>query len=499
MSLVTEPTLPDLKAASVNPWALGYHIQALQGWINDPNGLCFHQGRYHVFFQHHPSSPQWGPMHWGHVSSTDLVHWQHHPIALAPGDEGMCFSGSAVSIDNKLALIYTGHRWQKEAHNDDYMLQKQCLALSTDGIHFEKQGDIITEAYHPDIVHFRDPKVWYEEGQWHMVVGVKHDDQGKVAYYRSADLTQWAFINELAMADAEHDEGYMWECPDFFRLGSRHVLMCSPQGMSARGTERRNLFQNGYFTGEFKPQNGEFIRGNFTELDYGHDFYACQTFADEQGRRIAIAWMDMWESPMPEQQYGRAGALTIPRELTLDANGHIFQSPVAELRTLREKTLVSESTLSCPPGITQLNAQGKQLEIQFTLTPPVSVTHSNQAKTACAERCGIQLRCGNGQFTYIGYDAMLKRVFLDRNQSGAGVNGIRYTPPLDDAQAEHIDVRIFVDSSSVEVFINQGLYTLTSRIYPNEESQGIQLVSENGCSNFDDLAIYQLSSPCLQA
>lgn len=480
-----------------NPWALGYHVQAEKGWINDPNGLCFHKGRYHVFFQHHPHSPQWGPMHWGHVSSTDLVHWERHPIALTPGKEGMCFSGSAVTLGEELALIYTGHQWLKEAHNDDYMIQKQCLATSQDGVHFEKKGEIIQQAYSSEIVHFRDPKVWFEDSVWHMVVGVKENNQGKIAYYQSADIYNWKFINTLSVADEERDEGYMWECPDFFKLGDQHVLVCSPQGMSPQGAHRRNLFQNGYFTGSFDKERGQFIRGNFVELDYGHDFYACQTFEDEKGRRIAMAWMDMWESVMPEQKYGRAGALTIPRELTIDDYGHIYQKPVDELHLLRQGKLLKKEKVSFPPGRSNIEAVGKHLEIQFTLILPNLKPYTNESKKECLERSGLLVRCGHGQFTYIGYDAMSNRVFIDRNRSGEGVCGIRYTPPLCAETPNKVDFQIFIDSSSIEVFVDQGRYTLTSRIYPNHESQGVEFISENGGSNIEDLIVYELSCPML--
>ncbi|MFH0267368.1 MULTISPECIES: glycoside hydrolase family 32 protein [Vibrio] len=492
MNQVLEKNLTELKHKQIDPWALGYHIQSKSGWINDPNGLCFHKGRYHVFFQHHPHTPKWGPMHWGHVSSTDLIHWEHHPIALTPGDEGMCFSGSAVSVGDELALIYTGHKWLKEDHNDDYMVQHQCLATSKDGVNFQKKGIVIASAYNSEIVHFRDPKVWNENNAWHMVVGVKENDQGKVAYYRSDNLEQWEFINILGTADAKRDEGYMWECPDFFKLGDKHILICSPQGMSSNQYERRNLFQNGYFVGQFNVVNGEFSRGNFKELDYGHDFYACQTFLDDEGRRIAIAWMDMWESAMPEQAFGRAGALTIPRELTIDKLGHIYQKPVAELKKLRKKLLLLENKKTYQQGKTKEKIEGIHLEINLSIQLPSDMNKTNEEKVNSFERSGILLRCGNGQHTYVGYDAMQQRVFVDRNHSGAGVSGIRYTPQINTKNLDTLTFQIFIDSSSIEVFVNNGQFTLSSRIYPNLNSQGIEFISENGITNILDLSIYEL-------
>lgn len=222
----------------------GFHIAAPAGWINDPNGLCFHNGLYHAFYQHHPYSSDWGPMHWGHVTSKDMVHWEHQPVALAPGDEGTCFSGSAVTDGDTLALLYTGHSWLGEEGDDTKMKQIQCLATSEDGIHFEKQGIVIPDAPKADMVHFRDPKVWKEDGLWHMVVGMKDGDQGQIGYYQSDDLRHWNYKG--VMAEAKEGIGYMWECPDFFALDDKRVLICSPMGMEADGYNNLNFHQNGY-------------------------------------------------------------------------------------------------------------------------------------------------------------------------------------------------------------------------------------------------------------
>lgn len=505
MTLSTD-TLQAARAAKTpqnSPWRLGYHIQPQQGWMNDPNGLCYHQGRYHVFYQHHPDSSKWGPMHWGHVSSSNLIHWEHHPIALYPGEEGTCFSGSAVSLGDELALIYTGHRWLKEDHNDDFMKQVQCLATSKDAIHFEKQGVVIDSPYRADIVHFRDPKVWQQDDTWHMVVGVKEGEQGKVAYYQSDDLKSWRFINTISESSGIEEEGYMWECPDLFSLAGKDILLCSPQGMAPQGYLHRNLFQNGYFVGQFDTQSGHFERGGFTQLDHGHDFYACQTFAAPDGRQIAIGWMDMWESEMPEQDYGRAGALTLPRELTL-IDDHIYQAPVKELEQLRQSTHLDLQNIAIDSGYHPLSnvngmIQSSQYEIELTLDLRQTTPQTNKSKAAAPERSGLWLRCGQtrsgkfDEYTYVGYDMMSDRVFIDRNHNGEGVNGIRYSPKLDLAD-EILTLRIFVDNSSVEVFIDNGKYTMTSRIYPQADSQGICLVSESGLTHVQSCQIHQLQS-----
>lgn len=220
-----------------------FHLAPPAGWMNDPNGLIWFNDRYHAFYQHHPMSEHWGPMHWGHATSDDMIHWQHEPIALAPGDDNDkdgCFSGSAVDDNGVLSLIYTGHVWLDGAGNDDAIREVQCLATSRDGIHFEKQGVILTPP--EGIMHFRDPKVWREADTWWMVVGAKDPgNTGQILLYRGSSLREWTFDRVLAHADA--GESYMWECPDFFSLGDQHYLMFSPQGMNAEDTVTEIAFK----------------------------------------------------------------------------------------------------------------------------------------------------------------------------------------------------------------------------------------------------------------
>ena len=181
------------RSATLNPrWYPRYHLAARAGWMNDPNGLVWFDGWYHAFYQHHPYSTQWGPMHWGHARSKDLVHWEHLPVALAPEgpeDKDGCFSGSAVVDGDTLALIYTGHKFHGDPGNDDNLFQVQCLATSRDGIHFERQGQIIDTP--AGLHHFRDPKVWREGDTWYLIVGSRVGDTGQVRLYSSADLRQW--------------------------------------------------------------------------------------------------------------------------------------------------------------------------------------------------------------------------------------------------------------------------------------------------------------------
>ena len=346
--LKAEEVLKKEKENVNKEYRLGYHIMAPANWINDPNGLIQYKGEYHAFYQHHPYDENWGPMHWGHVKSKDLVNWEHCPVALAPGDEfdkGGCFSGSAVEDDGNLVLIYTGHNYiDKEK---DIFFENQNIAVSKDGgITFEKyeNNPVIAKPPVDSIHHFRDPKVWKHEDKWYMVVGNSTKDNiGRVILYTSSDLYKWDYVGTLATSKGEL--GYMWECPDFFKLGDKYVLSFSPQGIEKKDGKYPNLFQTGYIVGDYDYSNNKFEHGTFNEFDNGHDFYAVQTFLDDKGRRIAIGWMDMWESDMPTKKDGWCGALTLPRELTLSSDNKIMMNPVEELKTLREECILQEENI----------------------------------------------------------------------------------------------------------------------------------------------------------
>ncbi|RYM05039.1 glycoside hydrolase family 32 protein [Sporolactobacillus sp. THM7-7] len=466
---------------TINPrYRLGYHIMAPSNWINDPNGLVQYKGEYHVFFQHHPYSPDWGPMHWGHVKSKDLVHWEHLPIALAPGDpfdSDGCFSGSAVDDNGELNLIYTGHRFADEEKKVPD--EVQCRAVSTDGVHFEKDELNPVIPLHPDpgSGDFRDPKVWRHGDFWYLVAGTSQEKIGKVVLYKSSDLRYWTYQGVLAESDGE--EGYMWECPDFFELDGKHVLMCSPQGIEPLDDRYRNRFQTGYFVGDYDYQTNTFTRGAFHELDKGHDFYAAQSFKDSKGRRIVIGWMNMWESPMPEKEDGWAGALTLPRELHLDAAGHIRMMPVDELKSLREKEILSLENRTVSETQTFPEAISDQLEIEAEC----------DTASATASAFGIKLRVGQSEDTVIRCDIDQEKLILDRSKSGRAVGGYRRAPL---PKSGRLTLHIYLDRSSVEVFAGDGETVMTSRIYPTEKNEGMQLFTVGGSVTVTRLKAWNL-------
>ena len=454
-------------------WYPHYHLAARAGWINDPNGLVWFDGWYHAFYQHHPYSTQWGPMHWGHARSKDLVHWEHLPVALAPEgpeDKDGCFSGSAVVDGDTLALIYTGHKFHGDPGDEANLYQVQCLATSRDGIHFERQGMVVDTP--PGMHHFRDPKVWREGDSWYMIVGAREGDTGQVRLYRSTDLRQWQDAGVLD--EAESTMGYMWECPDFFTLNGKRVLMFSPQGMQAEGFRNRNLFQSGYLIGEWQPGQRFIRHGEFREMDHGHDFYAPQSFATPDGRRIVIGWLDMWESPLPEQQDGWAGMLSLPRELSLSADNRLQMRPAKEVESLRGAWFPwPVSTLNNQQTTMVDNCEAMEVHLRW------------DCARSSAEQYG--LRFGDGLRIYV--DAQQQRLVVERHYPQYGLCGTRSVPLTAGAD---LNLRIFFDSSSVEVFVNDGEACLSSRIYPQVPCRELALFAWSGSAALTEAGAWQL-------
>ncbi|MFC4324312.1 glycoside hydrolase family 32 protein [Litchfieldia salsa] len=451
---------------------LEYHVMGPTGWINDPNGLIQYKGEYHVFFQYYPFKSSWGPMHWGHVKSKDLVRWEHLPVALAPTEDyeenGGCFSGSAVDNNGELTLIFTGHNDNKNPK------EVQCIATSTDGITFQKyEGNPVIP--HPPVdgsPDFRDPKVWKNEDKWYMVVGSAKENKGKALLYRSDDLREWEYVNVLAESD--QDQGNMWECPDIFPLGEKHVLIASPMEAKVGRTM--------YVVGDMNYETGKFTQGYYQKMDFGHDFYAPQSLLDDKGRRIVIGWMDIWGAKMPTQEKGWAGAMTIPRECKLLEDGKVAFLPVEELKTLRgahwnySDLVVKENQL-----LNEVRNDKLELKVIFDLEKTTASTF------------GVKLRCSEDgtEETVIGINAETKTVYVDRDRSGNEVTGISRAEVNYDGT---VSLHIFLDCSSVEVFTDEGRTVLSDRIYPKEDSLGVELFVSEGQVTFTSLDIWELKA-----
>ncbi|MDR8393409.1 glycoside hydrolase family 32 protein [Aliifodinibius sp. S!AR15-10] len=475
-----------------------FHFSPAKNWMNDPNGLVYHDGEYHLFYQYNPFGDTWGHMSWGHAVSDDLVHWEHLPVALEEENNVMIFSGSAVvdhnntsgfgSADNPpMVAIYTGHHTDQE-------LQDQRIAYSTDnGRSWTKyEGNPVLDE---EMANFRDPKVIWHEGsqQWVMVVALP--TEYKVRFYGSENLKEWNLLSEFGPSGAT---GGIWECPDLFELAvdgdsdqSKWVLQVdlNPGGpFGGSGSQ--------YFVGEFDGKT--FAQDPDTEgetrwVDYGKDFYAVQSYdniPENNGRRIWISWMNNWQYAEQIPTSPWRSAMTIPRSLSLqtfDDGIHLVHQPVQELQQLRgEHHQFEQQEISGASDLlAEVSSNGNQLEV-------IASFSVDEADTV-----GFKVAQGTSEETVVAYDAVNGYLFVDRTNSGqtdfnenfAGV----HKAPLKQVEGE-VKLHIFIDRSSVEVFGNDGRVVITDRIFPSDGSDGISLFTTGGSAELQSLDIWQLNS-----
>lgn len=416
-----------------------YHFVPPANWLNDPNGLIYWQGEYHIFYQHNPYAASWGRIHWGHAVSTDLLHWRDLPIALTPTpgtyDADGCWSGCAVDNDGVPTLIYTGRRGEAESI---------CLATSRDGlVTWEKdsQNPVITDPPPSlETVGFRDPFVWREDAGWRMVIGTGIAGRGgAVLLYRSADLHSWEYLGPLFIGDAIKPDK-MWECPNLFPLGDKHLLIVTICG----GTGVR------YFVGQYDGRY--FLPERQGLVDGGEHFFAPLTFQGPRGRRLLFGWLQEGRSVAEQLAAGWAGLLTLPRELSLTPEAGLASRPVTELAQLRGKALSAAEATSLPGGMVEI-------QVEFTVQQ---------------ESCQVVLShaAGNDAPISAGYDPTAQQFFL------SGVVGGRLTAPLSLSCGEKLKLQLFYDRSVVEVFANAEL-ALTGRFYPAEPASPLQLRAQS--------------------
>lgn len=310
------------------------HLEPEKGWLNDPNGLCFFNGEYHVYFQYAPESPYGtGGKCWGHWVG-DFIRMKGDGVVLRPDtphDKDGVYSGCGFVKDDTLYLFYTGN--VKEDGEHDYITSGRganvILVTSKNGHDMSEKKVLLTNSDYPEYCscHVRDPKVWEENGSYRMVLGARTlDDEGCVLFYKSDDLYEWHFEK----ADSIKNFGYMWECPDLFELDGHRFLSVSPQGLEHEKYRFQNVYSSGYFLYDGSLEN-------FEEWDYGFDFYAPQTFEAPDGRRILIGWFGIGDIPYsnPTAELGWQHCLTFPRELSVK-NGKIYQRPIRELNGLKK-------------------------------------------------------------------------------------------------------------------------------------------------------------------
>ena len=423
-----------------------YHITPLKGWINDPNGVIKFKNKYHVFFQYHPYSLVWGPMHWGHVVSDDLLHWEHLPIALTPGDEfdkDGCFSGSSIIYNDRLYVVYTGF-----VNNEDpeKIKQQQCLAYSDDGVNFTKVGLIIGEDNLPKEFapnDFRDPMIYRENDEFILLICARRKKgRGNILKYKSKDLLHWKYVSYILENDSE---GIMTECVDYVKdLG---LLINSEQFRLAKGYNYINTHSCLYRLGEFK--NDKFIINKEDMLDYGFDFYAPQVIL---GENILISWMNMWERNNPSEKYGFAGSLTIPRKLEI-RNDDLYQTPVLPTGKIEKHILKDEFKDHLRVGF-------YKLEIDELKSFDLEIRKGKEHVTL------FNLKNNEWVFdrSHSGVEIKGRETDYDSN------HGIRRMPYI---KNKHHEIYLVLDEFSFEVFIDGR--SMTSLIYPDLEDDLLNL------------------------
>ena len=452
-----------------------YHFSPEEHWMNDPNGMVFYEGEYHLFYQHFPDSNVWGPMHWGHAISTDLVNWEHMPIAIYPDELGYIFSGSAVVDWNNtsgfgdgstppLIAIYTYHEPVGAEDPERLDFQYQGIAYSLDKGRTWVKYDENPVLGNPGIRDFRDPKViWYEAGQkWVMALAVKD----RVSFYSSPDLKTWSHESDFGQGLGGH--GGVWECPDLFPLtvsGSdeeRWVLLVSINPGGPAGGSATQYFVGDFdgstfsldssFAPDVTHENGE---ERSVWIDYGADNYAGVTWSDipeDDGRRLFIGWMSNWNYAQVVPTTVWRSAMTIPRELRLEQRAgsyRLISKPVNEMQSImdepRDITVQLPEGLSLQDSLYVLDVGGGDLST-FRLT----------------------LANGMGESVSLHFED--DQLVFDRRESGIvdfqdSFAAVHYAP-LEGLIPQRI--QIFVDLASIEVFVNDGAVVMTELIFPNQ-------------------------------
>ena len=448
-----------------------FHVTPTTGWCNDPNGFSRFGEEYHLFYQYYPYENKWGPMHWGHCKTKDFIKWEELPCAMAPDmeyDGQGCFSGTAVEHEGKHILMYTSVL-EKDLEDGTHMVrQTQSIAIG-DGETYEKvaENPVITADCLPEgssPVDFRDPKIWKENDTYYMIVGNKNENQiGQVVLCSSKNLTDWKF--ETILASNESGKiGTMWECPDFFQLGSKRVLICSPQDMKAQKYEFHNGHNSVYFLGDYDEKTHTFVKELPHALDYGMDFYAPQTTELPDGRRIMIAWMKSWDACVIPNSQVWQGMMTLPRELELK-DGKIWQTPVREIEKYHKNPCrydhaeINQETTLC--GI-----EGRTIDLTVLLEEDEFQTFS--MKLAANKEYETS-------FTYHKAENMLE---IDRTYCGV-TKDVVCVRKLKISNPEGLKkMRFILDRQSIELFLNDGEQVATTAICTPLEAQEIHFYSD---------------------
>ena len=487
-----------------------FHFTPEKKWMNDPNGMVYYQGEYHLFYQYYPDSTIWGPMHWGHAISEDLVKWKHLPIGLYPDSMGYIFSGSAVVDWNNTSGFGEGEKpplvavYTLGVEDHKKIPQRQGVAWSNDnGRTWEKYKDnpVIDE----NLRAFRDPKIfWHDPSrQWIMAVVASNSNEDiipdHVRFYASANLKDWKFLSDFGYTYGK--QGGKWECPDLFPMRingngeKKWVLLVSIDPGSPNGGSGTQ-----YFVGDFDGKNftldPAFLKdvenGQAVWLDWGRDNYAGVTWADipeADGRRLFMGWMSNWQYAQVVPTGVWRSAMTLPRVLRLGQTAQglrLFSRPLEELEELRGLTFsLSEEKVEGDLDLTD--------KLGF---PPSSMEILMDIEVSDDANFGIELSNAKGETYQVGFDAANQQFYSDRTNAGPAGFSDQFASEIHTAPRINpgatLRLHVFFDVASCELFADWGATTMTDTFFPGEDFNQIKLYAKNGSVKINAGRFFQM-------
>lgn len=445
------------------------HFTPPEKWMNDPNGMVFHKGTWHLFYQYYPDSTVWGPMHWGHATSTDLLHWEHKPVALYPDSLGWIFSGSAVvdvnntagfapAGDTALVAIFTHHGHDSSVNKKE--VQSLAYSLDNGNTWVKYAGNPVLPNY--GINDFRDPKVfWYASGnKWMMTLAVKDH----VEFYSSPNLKEWQRESSFGADRGAH--GGVWECPDlvsFDHEGKKIwvlIVNINPGGPNGGSATQ-------YFTGDFDGKNFTPNHTDIRWIDYGPDEYAGVTWSNTGSKTYFMGWMSNWlyANKVPTLKW--RSAMTLPRELRMETvNGqyYVASRPVAALEQLHNGDI----------KLPAIPAKGASYQASANLTLPAVIS----LKGAASGDISLAFSNDAGEILVAGYHAATGEYFIDRTAAGdssffSGFGARHKAPRI--SRNEMLDLKLIADVSSLELFADDGLSVMTSIFFPKSPYNKLEI------------------------
>jgi len=502
-----ESNLENLPSFAQEAFRPQIHFSPKENWMNDPNGMVYYDGEYHLFYQYYPDSTVWGPMHWGHAISTDMVHWEELPIALYPDELGYIFSGSAVIDWNNtsglqdgehppMIAIFTHHNIKEEREEGNNTFQYQSIAYSNDKGRTWAMYEGNPVVPNPGIRDFRDPKVsWHEAtGKWVMIFAAAD----RVRLYSSPNLIDWDFESEFGADLGAH--GGVWECPDLFPLqvegtdDTKWVMLVSinpggPNGGSATQ----------YFVGDFDGKTFTTAQNDTKWLDYGRDNYAGVTWSDipkEDGRRLFIGWMSNWDYAQVVPTESWRSAMTLPRSLHLLGGDEfiVASRPVKELEALEDKQVnLLDTTQETETAFLLTEGSGMKLGIPYKIDLQIDLDQTT------AKEFKITLdNPTNGDEYFLNFSST--ELTSDRGKTGKTDFGEKFAQTVHKADISRqmagssLQIEVYVDASSMEVFLNNGELVMTEVLFPTEGFDRAFITPADGKLKIESFSSTELKS-----